>query len=143
MAERLEVTATWLGGMATDVRARDHTVRVDEPATAGGADSGMMPTELFCAALASCFCLAVAWAASKREVELPDLDVVVRAERAGRELRYHHFVVEARADADDETLALLVARARSLCWVSNTLFAGVDVEYGHSTTRAFRKVNEG
>ena len=29
------------------------------PLTSGGGDSGMMPTELFCAALASCFCLAV------------------------------------------------------------------------------------
>lgn len=143
MAEQLEVTATWLGGMATDVRAREHVVRVDEPAPAGGADTGMMPTELFCAALASCFCLAVAWAASKRGIELPDMEVVVRCERAGRDLRYHRFAVEVRADADDATLALLVARARPLCWVSNTLSAGLQVEYRHSTTRAFPKVNDG
>ena len=122
----LEVTASWRGGWATDVGARSHTIRVDEP---DGDDSGMMPTELFCAALASCFCLAVAFAARKRELEVPELAVTVRAERAGSELRYDRLTVETRAALDDETLAKLVQRARPLCWVSNTLAAGVGVEY--------------
>ena len=77
----LEVVATWRGGMATDVQARGHTIRVDEPTTSGGDDSGMMPTELFCAALASCFCLAVGFAAGKRDQEVPGLKVTVTAER--------------------------------------------------------------
>jgi uncharacterized OsmC-like protein len=137
MAERLEVTAVWRSGWATDVSARGHTVRVDEP---DGEDSGMMPTELFCASLASCFCLAVAFAARKRDLELDDLSVTVRAWRAGRELRYERFEVETRAAADDATLAKLVERARPLCWVSNTLAAGVDVEYLYTTLDArFRK----
>ncbi len=49
----------------------------------GGTDTGLMPTELFCAALASCFCLAVAHVARKRSIELPDLQVTATAERAG------------------------------------------------------------
>jgi putative redox protein len=133
----LEVIATWRGGWATDVRARAHEVRVDEP---DGEDSGMMPTELFCAALASCFCLAVAFAARKRDVELDGLAVTVRAERAGTELRYERLTVETRAEAEDATLAKLVERARPLCWVSNTLAAGVDVEYLYTTLDGrFRK----
>jgi putative redox protein len=135
MAERLEVRARWRGGWATDVSARGHTVRVDEPPEAGGQDTGMMPTELFCASLASCFCLAVAFAAGKRGIEVPELEVVVRADRAGRELRYERLAVETRAALDDATLAQLVERARSLCWISNTLAAGVRLEYGHSTSR--------
>jgi uncharacterized OsmC-like protein len=129
MADGLEVRATWRGGYAADVRARDHAVRVDEPPSSGGEDTGMMPTELFCAALASCFCLAVGHAAGKRDLEVPGLWVTVRAERAGRELRYARFVVETAADVDDDVLARLVERARPLCWVSNTLAAGVEVEY--------------
>ena len=137
MAERLEVIAAWRSGWATDVSARGHTVRVDEP---DGDDSGMMPTELFCASLASCFCLAVAFAARKRDLELEDLTVTVRAWRAGRELRYERFEVETRAAADDATLAKLVERARPLCWVSNTLATGVEVEYLSTTLDArFRK----
>jgi len=140
MAESLEVTAVWRGGWATDVRARDHEVRIDEPLSAGGGDTGMMPTELFIASLASCFCLAVGFAARKRELDVPELSVVVRAERAGRELRYGRITVETRAALDDAELARLVQRARPLCWVSNTLAEGAAVEYGHtSLDTRFRK----
>jgi len=130
----LEVVATFRGGFATDVTAREHTVRIDEPATAGGTDTGMMPTELFCAALASCFCLAVGFAARKRDQEVPGLKVTVTAERVDGELRYERFVVTTEAELGDEELARLVKRARPLCWVSNTLAAGVSVEYLHTTT---------
>jgi putative redox protein len=130
----LEVVATWRGGLATDVQARQHTIRVDEPETAGGGDSGMMPTELFCAALASCFCLAVGFAARKRDLEVPGLEVTVTAERVGTELRYEHFAVTTSAALEPELLARLVERARPFCWVSNSLASGVSVEYLHTTT---------
>jgi uncharacterized OsmC-like protein len=140
MADRLEVTAVWRGDWATDVTARGHELRVDEPASAGGGDTGLMPTELFCAALASCFCLAVAYAARKHELEVPDLSVVVTAERAGTELRYGRIRVETTAALDDETLARLVRRARPLCWVSNMLAEGVSLEYSRTSRNAhFRK----
>jgi uncharacterized OsmC-like protein len=133
MAGGLEVTATWRGGYAADVRARGHEIRIDEPPSSGGSDEGMMPTELFCAAMASCFCLALGHVAGKRELELPGLQVTVRAERPGRELRYSRFVVESSADVADDVLAGLIERARPMCWVSNTLAAGVEVEYGHTS----------
>ena len=130
----LEVVATWRGGLATDVQARGHAIRVDEPMTAGGTDTGMMPTELFCAALASCFCLAVGFAAGKRDQEVPDLKVTVTGERVDGELRYEHFVVTTAAALEPAVLARLVERARPLCWVSNSLASGVSVEYLHTTT---------
>jgi putative redox protein len=129
MAEGLEVTATFRGGFRADVEARGHTVAIDEPADHGGEDEGFMPTELFCGALASCFCLAIGHVARKRSLEVPGLTVTVRSERAGRELRYERLVVECAAALDDDTLALLMDRARPFCWVSNTLAAGVEVEY--------------
>jgi uncharacterized OsmC-like protein len=137
----LEVVATWRGGFATDVRARGHAVRVDEPVTAGGTDTGMMPTELFCAALASCFCLAVGFAARKRDLDVPGLRVAVTAERVDGELRYEHFVVTTEAELEPDLLARLVERARPLCWISNSLASGVSVEYVHATTvnEHFRK----
>jgi putative redox protein len=130
----LEVVATWRGGLATDVQARGHAIRVDEPETAGGGDSGMMPTELLCAALASCFCLAVGFAAGKRDQEVPGLKVTVTAERVDGELRYEHLVVTTEAALEPDALARLVKRARPLCWISNTLASGVSVEYLHTTT---------
>jgi uncharacterized OsmC-like protein len=129
MSEGLTVTATFRGGYRADVEARGHTVAVDEPVASGGGDEGFMPTELFCAALASCFCLAIGHVARKRALDVPDLSVTVRSHRAGRELRYEKLDVECAASLDDATLDMLIERARPFCWVSNTLAAGVEVEY--------------
>lgn len=116
--------------MAASVAVRGHEVRVDEPAgVPGGGDSGMMPTELFCAALASCFCLAVGFAAKKRGIEVHDLEVTVRASRAGREPRYDKLAVETTGTVEGPDLEELVRRAKPLCWVSRTLAAGVEVTY--------------
>jgi putative redox protein len=133
VGERLEVSATWMGGYESRVHARGHEIPVDEPGSAGGDDSGMMPTEVFCASIASCFCLALAHVAKKRGRALPELRVVVRAERAGRELRYGRFEIEAQADVSGEELASLLEPARRVCWVSNTLVHGVELSY-HSTS---------
>jgi putative redox protein len=125
----LEVTATWLGGYAATVEGRGHAVAVDEPPSAGGDDAGFMPTELLCAALASCFCLALGHVANKRDLDLPGLRVHVRAERAEGALRYGSVVVTSEADVADELLAALAVRARRVCWVSNTLATPPAVEY--------------
>jgi putative redox protein len=129
MSEGLTVTATFGGGFRAGVEARGHTVAVDEPVESGGGDEGFMPTELFCGALASCFCLAIGHVARKRSLDVPGLTVTVRSRRAGRELRYDKLVVECAASVDDATLDMLIERARPFCWVSNTLAAGVEVEY--------------
>ena len=135
----LEVTATWRGGYAATVEGRGHVIAVDEPAYAGGNDEGFMPTELLCAALASCFCLAIGHVARQRALELPGLRVHVRAERAEGELRYDRVVVTATAEGAEDQLAGLAARARRLCWVSNTLATPPAVEYrttsGEGSTR--------
>jgi uncharacterized OsmC-like protein len=89
----------------------------------------MMPTEALCAALASCFCLAVAHVARRDGVALDRLEVDVEAERAGRELRYGRMVVTARAPNDEDELARLIVRARRVCWVSNILAEPPEVEY--------------
>ena len=127
--EALEVSARWDGGYAVGVEARGHRIAVDEPHDAGGEDGGMMPTEVFLASLASCFCLALAHVAGKRDLDLPGLEVKVQAERAGRELRYGRFVVEASADVEDGRLEALMEPARRVCWVSNTVAAGAEYEY--------------
>jgi uncharacterized OsmC-like protein len=118
------------------VDARGHEIAVDERLQDGGGDTGAMPTELLCAALASCFCLALAFAAGKRGRELPGLRVVVRSRRAGRELRYGRLEVEAQAEVADEELAALIEPARRVCWVSNTLARGVELSYGYTSVDA-------
>jgi uncharacterized OsmC-like protein len=122
----LEVHAVWRGGLAAEVHARGHRIAVDEPVDGG--DTGAMPTEVLCASLASCFCLAISHVAGKRGIELPDLRVDVRAERDGRALRYGRFVVTASSSLPADELAPLVERARRFCWVSNTFAAPPAIE---------------
>jgi putative redox protein len=136
VSEGLEVSATWLGGFQARVDARGHEISVDEPLPDRGGDTGAMPTELLCAALASCFCLALAFVAGKRDRELPGLRVVVRSRRAGRELRYERLEIDAQADVPDEELEALIEPARRVCWVSNTLAHGVELSYGYTSVDA-------
>jgi len=118
------------------VETRGHVIAVDEPVEDGGTNAGVMPTELLAASIASCFCLALAFAAGKRGRELPGLEVGVRRVRAGRELRYERFEVEARAEVPEEELAALMEPARRVCWVSNTLAHGVELSYGYTSVDA-------
>jgi putative redox protein len=122
-------TAEWKGGLATDVTGRGHAIRVDEPAQFGGGDTGPMPTELLVAALASCFCLAMAWAAGKRRVALTDLKVDVRPRRAGDEPRHGAYDVWIRSSTPAAELAPVVDLAKRFCWVTNTLSNPPEVRY--------------
>ena len=129
MADSLRVEAQWQGGLAAIAVARGHEVLADEPVPAGGGDLGMMPTELLCASLATCFCLAVAYVAAKRQVALPRLRVAVDAERVGRELRYGRLRIEIAAATPEADLEALIESAKPLCWVSNMLAEDLEVEY--------------
>jgi uncharacterized OsmC-like protein len=122
----IDVLATFHGPYAATVDVRGHAIAVDEPEHAGGADEGVMPTELLAASLASCFALALGHVARRDGAELPGLRVAVSAERAGRQLRYGRMIVTASADV---ALDAYVESARRLCWVSNTLAAPPEIEY--------------
>lgn len=131
--QALSVEAVWRGGYAADVRARGHTIPVDEPLADGGADRGPMPTELLCASLASCMCLAIGHVAGKRGVELPDLRITVRAERDGRALRYSRFAVTVASSLPEEELRPLLTRAERYCWVSNTFATPPTIDFNIET----------
>ncbi len=122
-------TAEWKGGMRTDVSGRGHTLRSDEPPEFGGTDTGPMPTEILCASLAACFCLAVVWAAGKRSVELPDLEVEVQPHRAVGEPRHGSYDVWVHSSAAPDDLAPAVDLAKRYCWVTNTLMHPPEIRY--------------
>ncbi|MDX6555964.1 MAG: hypothetical protein QOD86_2159 [Miltoncostaeaceae bacterium] len=143
MAEREEPfeyatwSARWKGGMQVDLTARGHHIRVDEPPEFGGTDTGPMPTEMLTAALASCMCLATAWAARKRRVELPDLEVRVLPVREPDQPRYHRYEITVLTAADPEAMEKVLDLAKRWCWVTNTLHNAPELVYRLSEDRPF------
>jgi uncharacterized OsmC-like protein len=106
---------------------RQHEIIVDEPSSAGGTDTGPMPTEVFLASLASCFTLSVYHAARKRSIELPDLSVRARGRYVG--LRFEHLTVEVSSSCPRDQLQGLIEPAIRYCYVSQTLKHQPGIEY--------------
>ena len=122
-------TAEWTGGVSARVSGRGHAIQADEPPEFGGSDTGPMPTEILAAALASCFCMALAWSAKRRQVEVTSIEVDVRAERAGKEPRHGAYDIWVRSSVSPDQLAPLVELAKRVCWVSNTLASPPEMRY--------------
>jgi putative redox protein len=114
------VDARWDGGLRCRVSAGRFELIVDEPESVGGTDQGPQPTELLLASIASCFTLAMAYAAGKRGVELAGLQVRATGTYDGP--RFSAIQLSIQADAPDlDGLRQLVPMAQRLCYVTNTL----------------------
>lgn len=111
--------ARWRGGWCCDVDAGGFALVVDEPASSGGTGLGPMPTDLLLASLASCYALALAWAARKRGFDLPDLEVTATGTYEGS--RFAALVLTVSTSLDVQRLTPLLEPARRVCYVSNTL----------------------
>ena len=117
------VTGSWRGGYHCSVEAGSFHIDVDEPVEVGGTDLGPQPTDLFLASIASCFLLALSYAARKRSIELSDLSVRVTGTYDG--LRFSAVHVRASVGVPEAELNRLVQAAERVCYVTNTLRSGV------------------
>jgi putative redox protein len=127
MATERTVRARWEGGLQAVVRAGEFEVVSDEPESVGGTGAGPQPTELLLASIASCFTLALAYVAGKRRVELTDVEVEVTGRYAGP--RFESFRISVRAGAPHGAeLDRLIASARRVCYVTNTLATSPRIE---------------
>ena len=98
---------------------------VDEPVSAGGTAQGPMPTDLLLASLSSCYALALAWAARKRGMDLPDLVVEAAGTYAGP--RFRALTLTVRTSASADAVTSLLEPARRVCYVSNTFSQVPDI----------------
>jgi putative redox protein len=74
----LRIVARRVEGLAHDVElGGGHGLRVDEPAAAGGADTGPRPTQLLGASLASCIAITVEMYADRKGWDVGALEVDV------------------------------------------------------------------
>jgi len=117
--------ARWIDGWRCDVRSGGHVLAVDEPVQDGGTGTGPAPTDLLLAAASSCYALAVAWAARKRGVTLPDLSVAATGTYDG--LRIVDLVLTVTTSLSLEEVEPLIEPARRVCYVTNTIANGAAV----------------
>src|SRR5262249_32240103 len=98
----------------------------DEPPGAGGTGTGPMPTEYLLAAMASCYALALAWAARKRGITLSGLAVTATGTYDGP--RFTRLQLGVESEAPPAVVEDLVEPALRVCYVSNTLAASPPIE---------------
>lgn len=127
-AQRRSVSARWTGGLRAEVDAGGFEIVADEPESVGGTGSGPQPTELLLASIASCFTIAVAYTAAKRDVALDGLTVDVTGTYDGPRFRTFRIEVRAAAPGGDD-LARLVEAAKRVCYVTRTLAEPPEIEF--------------
>jgi putative redox protein len=77
----MKVVARRTEGYAHDVEIEGgHMIRIDEPAAAGGTDSGPSPTRLLAASLAGCTAVTIEMYAERKEWEVGRVEVGVDVE---------------------------------------------------------------
>jgi putative redox protein len=112
--------ARWAADYRTDVAVRQFRFIADEPPGSGGEDAGAMPTEFLLVALSSCYAMALAHAARKRDLAIGPLTVKAVATYDGPSFSAIDLEVAFEQGPPDEVEAL-VERASRVCYVSNTL----------------------
>jgi putative redox protein len=121
-----DVVSVSVAGYEARVTVRGHELTVDEPAEDGGKDTGPTPTELLLASLASCYTLALRWAAKHRNLPLGDVQVTASGSYDG--LKFGAIRLNVAGDLPPGQEAVLLRDASRVCYVSNTLAASVPVE---------------
>lgn len=129
---RRRIRGRWLGAYRVELVLRDghFTLLSDESIADGGDDTGPMPSELLFSSVASCFAMAVAWAARKSHEELPDLEVTVNATADRGMRRYDRIEIEAvssLATTEPERFDRLIHLAEQVCWITRTLEPGIPI----------------
>ena len=120
------VVARHEGGWRCRVEAGGFELIVDEPPGSGGTGTGPMPTEYLLAAMASCYTLALNWAAGKRGTQLPGLEVTATGTYDGP--KFSRLQLTVTCDAPAEQVEPLLKAALRVCYVSNTIALSPPIE---------------
>ena len=72
-----KAVARRVGKVAVEAQSRNFTIRIDEPKTSGGEDTGMSPVEALLCSLGACQVVAACVFARQMRIELDDIWVEV------------------------------------------------------------------
>src|SRR4051794_1489251 len=117
----MKATARRVGTYRHEIAIREHGIAADEPSELGGGDSAPSPQELLAASLASCTAITMEMYATRKGLELPDVEVAVEYQPAERgcPTRFD-LVVRIPADVSEEDAQRLMTIAAK-CPVHRTL----------------------
>lgn len=108
----MKVLARRREGFAHDIEIEGgHTLRVDEPVAAGGADSGPSPTKLLAASLAGCVAVTVEMYAQRKGWDVGALEVEVDASYEDYAPRSFDVVLRLPDGLDEEQRSRLLVIA--------------------------------
>jgi uncharacterized OsmC-like protein len=118
----LQVLVNHLGDVQFEVKARDHVLYCDQPASNGGFDEGMTPPELLLASLGTCAGYYAVQYLKARNLAMDGLQVRVEAEKASAPARLSEFriKIEYPESLSDRDRAGVLQSARK-CLIHNTL----------------------
>jgi putative redox protein len=120
----VRVVARRAEGYAHDVEIEGgHTVRVDEPAEAGGADTGPSPTRLLAASLAGCIAITVEMYAQRKGWDVGAVEVDVEVGYDGPVPTSFEVGLKLPAELDDEQRRRLLVIATK-CPVHKVIAGG-------------------
>jgi len=111
--------------------AGSHTIVVDRPeGKAGGKGLGFNGAELLGLAIGGCFCNDLRYVAAGAGVGIGRIEVSVKVELGGEPLLATGATLSVFCEmADGSDAKPIIARAREVCTVANSLRAGVPVEF--------------
>lgn len=116
------VTVTHDQGDRFDIAIRGHVVRVDQPVSDGGTDSGPTPTELFVASLASCVAFYVRRYLKRHDLPERGLTVTALAQSGANPSRVAGITITlALPDGFPTGKRQALLAVASHCTVHNTL----------------------
>jgi putative redox protein len=132
----VRIVARRTEGFAHDVEIEGgHVVRVDEPADAGGTDTGPSPTRLLAASLAGCIAITVEMYAERTGWDLGAIEVEVDVGYDGPAPTSFDVGLKLPAGLDDEQRRRLLVIATK-CPVHKALAGGAHVSVNERRERA-------
>lgn len=76
----IKISSNWLERNLIEVKAREHTIYVDQPETSGGSNKGATPLEYLFASLASCIITIGLIVSRQRQLKIRGLSVDVEGD---------------------------------------------------------------